>query len=289
MKSLCIKTNNIKLLEYLLNELKYSNLKEVCFSTNKFKHYHNIIIHYLGNNPNEFYSKLSNILSFLVIDELEDSILEKIILQNYFYFNYDERKEILNYYYSILSDDYYEKFVSKFSSLYNSFLEYISENKSLVLNGFLNFRIQGYYKILNEIISESVNLYLMEKEYKEFISLLRFYINSQSSNSNIVHLICNSNENVLIDENKNIINIYDEVFNAKYLSDITFSSNDYILNTLLNLLPKKIYIHLLDNSINEFITTLQLVFENRVELCVDCDICKLYKNKNMEKGLSYNI
>lgn len=256
MKSLCIKTNNIKLLEYLLNELKYSNLKEVCFSTNKFKHYHNIIIHYLGNNPNEFYSKLSNILSFLVIDELEDSILEKIILQNYFYFNYDERKEILNYYYSILSDDYYEKFESKFSSLYNSFLEYISENKSLVLNGFLNFRIQGYYKILNEIISESVNLYLMEKEYKEFISLLRFYINSQSSNSNIVHLICNSNENVLIDENKNIINIYDEVFNAKYLSDITFSSNDYILNTLLNLLPKKIYIHLLDNSINEFITTL---------------------------------
>ncbi len=170
MKSLCIKTNNIKLLEYLLNELKYSNLKEVCFSTNKFKHYHNIIIHYLGNNPNEFYSKLSNILSFLVIDELEDSILEKIILQNYFYFNYDERKEILNYYYSILSDDYYEKFESKFSSLYNSFLEYISENKSLVLNGFLNFRIQGYYKILNEIISESVNLYLMEKEYKEFIS-----------------------------------------------------------------------------------------------------------------------
>lgn len=289
MKSLCIKTNNIKLLEYLLNELKYSNLKEVCFSTNKFKHYHNIIIHYLGNNPNEFYSKLSNILSFLVIDELEDSILEKIILQNYFYFNYDERKEILNYYYSILSDDYYEKFESKFSSLYNSFLEYISENKSLVLNGFLNFRIQGYYKILNEIISESVNLYLMEKEYKEFISLLRFYINSQASNSNIVHLICNSNENILIDENKNIINIYDEVFNAKYLSDITFSSNDYILNTLLNLLPKKIYIHLLDNSINEFITTLQLVFENRVELCADCDICKLYKNKNMEKGLSYNI
>ena len=289
MKSLCIKTNNSKLLEYLLNELKYSNLKEVCFSTNKFKHYNNIIIHYLGNNPNEFYSKLSNILSFLVIDELEDSILEKILLQNYFYFNYDERKEILNYYYSILSDDYYEKFESKFSSLYNSFFEYISENKCLVLNGFLNFRINGYYKILNEIIIESVNLYLMEKEYKEFISLLRFYINSQASNSNIIHLICNSNENMLIDENKNIINIHDEIFNSKYLSDITFSSNDYILNTLLNLLPKKIYIHLLDNSTNEFITTLQLVFENRVELCVDCDICKLYKNKNIEKGLSYNI
>lgn len=289
MKSLCIKTNNSKLLEYLLNELKYINLKDVCFSMNKFKHYHNIIIHYSGNNSDDFYSKLSNILSFLVIDELEDSILEKILLQNYFYFNYDERNEILNYYYSILSDDYYEKFEAKFSCLYNSFLNYISENKCLVLNGFLNFRIREYYKILNEIITESINLYLIEKEYKEFISLLRFYINSQSSNCDIVHLICNSNENILIDKNKNIINISDEIFNAKYLSDISFSSNDYILNTLLNLLPQKIYIHLLDNSINEFITTLQLVFENRVELCVDCDICELYKNKNSQKGLSYNI
>lgn len=283
MKSLCIKTNNSKLIEYLLNELKYSNLKDICFSTNKFKHYHNIIIHYLGNNPNEFYSKLSNILSFLVIDELEDTILEKIILQNYFYFDYNERKEILNYYYSILTDDYYEKFEKKFSSLYNSFLEYISENKHIVLTGFLNFRISEYYQTLNEIISEAVNLYLVEKEYKEFISLLRFYINSQTANSNIIHLICNSNENILMDENKNIINISDKIFNAKYLSDISFSSNDYILNTLINLLPKKIYIHLVDNSINEFITTLQLVFENRVEICTDCDICKLYKNKNVIK------
>ncbi len=283
MKSLCIKTNNSKLIEYLLNELKSSNLKDICFSTNKFKHYHNIIIHYLGNNPNEFYSKLSNILSFLVIDELEDTILEKIILQNYFYFDYNERKEILNYYYSILTDDYYEKFEKKFSSLYNSFLEYISKNKHIVLTGFLNFRISEYYQTLNEIISEAVNLYLVEKEYKEFISLLRFYINSQTANSNIIHLICNSNENILMDENKNIINISDKIFNAKYLSDISFSSNDYILNTLINLLPKKIYIHLVDNSINEFITTLQLVFENRVEICTDCDICKLYKNKNVIK------
>ena len=31
---------------------------------------------------------------------------------------------------------------------------------------------------------------------------------------------------------------------------------------------------------NEFINTLQLVFENRIHLCTDCNICKLYKNTN---------
>ena len=56
---------------------------------------------------------------------------------------------------------------------------------------------------------------------------------------------------------------------------------DYTLNTLLTLLPKKIYIHLIDSSINEFINTIQLVFENRVQICTDCSICKLYRQNNL--------
>ena len=46
MKSLCIKTNDSNTLDYLLNELKNCNLKDMCFSENKFKNYKNIIIHY---------------------------------------------------------------------------------------------------------------------------------------------------------------------------------------------------------------------------------------------------
>ena len=80
-----------------------------------------------------------------------------------------------------------------------------------------------------------------------------------------------------LDENKNLIVVNDDIFKAKILSDITFSSNDYILNSLLTLLPKKIYIHLVDNYKDEFINTLQLVFENKVNLCTECNICQLYK------------
>ena len=70
MKSLCIKTNNSKILDYLLNELKYSEIEHICFSKNKFKNYKNIIIHYLSNNDYPyFFSKISNLLSFMIIDE----------------------------------------------------------------------------------------------------------------------------------------------------------------------------------------------------------------------------
>ena len=45
----------------------------------------------------------------------------------------------------------------------------------------------------------------------------------------------------------NLIDIDKNSLNAKYLSDVSFSNNDYVLNTLLNLLPKKIYLQKLSN------------------------------------------
>ena len=146
--------------------------------------------------------------------------------------------------------------------------------------------MKKYFEILDDVVNQAVNSFIVEKEYYEFISLLKLYINSQGNNCDIIHLIYSKNESLLLDENKNIINVSDDIFNAKYLSDITFSSNDYALNSLLNLLPKKLYIHLIDNYVDEFINTLRLIFENRVNLCTDCNICHLYKNSTINFGVS---
>ena len=284
MKSLCIKTNNSNLITYLLNELNNIELEQVCFSANQFKHYKNVIIHYTGQNNQLFFNKLSTILSLLVIDELEEDFLRKIISQNYFYFDKKEQNVILNLCFDIIADDFSTIFDKKFKSLYNSFYDYISSNKTLILKGFTNFRIKAYFKILDEIVNEAVNSYIIEKEYLEFISLLKLYINSQNSNCEVIHIIYSPSESILLDSNKEIITIANDNLNTKYLSDITFSSNDYTLNTLLTLLPKKIYIHLINSYIDEFINTLQSVFENRLHICTDCIICNLYKKSKKSKN-----
>ena len=130
---------------------------------------------------------------------------------------------------------------------------------------------------LQKIVDNAVNSFILEKEYNEFISLLKMYINSEPCVENTLHLVYSSEFTIILDENKNIIDNSRDAFNAKFLSDISFSTNDYTLNTLLTLLPKKIYVHLLDNKIDEFITTLSLIFEKRLEICADCNICNLYK------------
>ncbi len=279
MKSVCIKTNNSNLLKYLLNEFKNIELDNVYFSENEFKLYKNVIIHYFGDDEPLFLSKLSSILCYLVIDELEEDLLKRLIMQNYFYFDSIERKKILSICFDIMADDFCEIFDKKFIILNDIFYDFLSSHNSIVLSGFVNFRIKDYLSFLDEIVNEAVNSFVIEQEYLEFISLLKLYINSQSSECELVHIVFTSSDAVLLDKNKNLIDIQDDIFKAKYLSDITFSNNDYILNSLLTLLPKKIYIHLIDEYIDEFINTLQLVFENRVTLCTDCNICNLYKNK----------
>ena len=285
MKSICIKTNNSNLLDYLLNELNYIEIKPVYISSNKFKNYKNIIIHYRGNEDNKFIHEISCILSCLVIDELEEAFLIRLILKNYFYFNFNERKHILDICFDIFADDFNFYFNQKYNCLVNDFENYLKNHKSIILTGFINFRIKDYLLILENVVDEAVNNFIIEKEYFEFVSLLKMYINSQTPNCEVVHLIYNNENSILLDENKNVINNSNEIFKAKYLSDISFSSNDYALNGLLTLLPKKIYIHLIDNCVDEFIHTLGLIFENRVEICTDCNICKIYKNNKFKKSI----
>lgn len=287
MKSLCIKTNNSDLIKYLLSNLDSIELDNICFCCKKFKHYKNVIIHYLGNDNELFTNKISSILSLLVIDELEPSLLESIIKNNYFYFDFNERKQILKLCFEITENDFYDAFDKKINSLYNSFYEFILENKSIVLQGFINFRVKDYLKILDNVVNEAVNNYIIEKEYLEFISLLKLYINSQDSGCKLVHIIYNNEESILLDENKEIISISKDILNTKYLSDISFSSNDYTLNTLLTLLPKKIYVHLIDCYVDEFVTTLKAIFEERLTICTDCDICRLYSSTSKKNPNSF--
>lgn len=281
LKSLCIKTNNNRAINYLLDEFSDAQLNDLYISTSKFKLYNNFIIHYKGKKLDVFYDIVSNVLSSLIVNLYEENLLKRIISNNYFYFTDIEQRKILD----ICKDYLYCGDLNEVSlrkdSLKISFIEYFANNKSVVLDGFINFRIKDYIKIIDYIVDLAVNKFVIDREYNEFVNLLKCYINSKESKTTIVHLIYQNQEAVLLDEFKNIISIDNTALNSKYLSDITFSSNDYALNTLLTLLPERIYIHVIDNIQDEFINTIKLIFDNRVYICNDCNLCKIYRLEKM--------
>ncbi len=245
-------------------------------SRHQFKSYQNVVIHYTGENKKAFIRAVSSSIADVIFCFYENNILKKMIYFNYFYFSELEKKEILENSIQLLVSNKNDC-VHRKNVILQAVTNFLSENKSILLDGFVHFRLAKYMQILDETIDLAVDKFLIEREYNEFISLLKLYVNSKENTASIVHLIYSKNESVLLDEHKNLINTGENVFKAKYLSDITFSSNDYALNTLLNIIPEKIYIHLIDSAEDEFIHTLKLVFENRIFICKDCPICNIYQ------------
>ena len=105
MKSICIKTNNSHILDYLQKELNVIELNNICFTCNEFKNYKNIIVHYTGTDDEIFYDKISSLLSFLVIYEFEEDLFKDIIFKHYFYFSKIERNKILDVCFDIMLEE----------------------------------------------------------------------------------------------------------------------------------------------------------------------------------------
>ena len=80
VKSICIKTNNKNIINYLLNEFEYFDIEDTYISVCKFKYYNNIIIHYKGKNKNIFFKNLSTVLTYTIIDFYEPILIRKLIL-----------------------------------------------------------------------------------------------------------------------------------------------------------------------------------------------------------------
>ena len=212
----------------------------------------------------------------------EEKLIKQILNYNYFYFDEYERLCICNNCVEIIENEESMHVKNREQIIEASVLSYSQEHKSMILDGFVHFRLKEYLSYLDNVIDTAVNQFIIEKEYNEFINLLRIYVDAKTTECELLHLIYINGESILLDNNKNIVSVSDNIFNAKYLSDISFSSNDFALNTLLTLLPAKIEIHLIGEE-DEFINTIKLIFDNRVSICRDCNICRTYRLLNHAK------
>lgn len=284
MKSFCIKENNNLILDYLLSEFKNLGLENVTISKNVFKYYSNIIVHYKGKEECLFVYKFSEIITDCIINFYEKNIVKKIINNDFFYFDAKEKVKIFENCLELLHNKDSNEYLLRKEKVFKCVYEYVLENKFFILNGFVNFRLFEYNALLAEIVDTGVNQFVIDKEYNEFIGLLQSYIVSQKCKHDLIHVIYNGIEPILLNDNQQVVNYGNELENHKFLSDISFSSNDYCLNALLNLLPKRIIVHVIGEE-DEFLETLKLIFGGRIMICKECNICRTFGVLNLKKGL----
>ena len=189
MKSICIKTNNQDVLTYISNEVQCLQSEDISYSKNKFVHYNNIIIHFTGEDNYLFIQSISNILSLSLIDKFEENLFLDLINIHYPYFNQEEINSILSNCFSVLADDFNELFAKKFNILKETFSNFLLLNKTIYLDGFINFRLKEYLNVLDQILCEAISIFLVEKEYTDFVTLLKSYILNETPTCTTIHMM----------------------------------------------------------------------------------------------------
>ncbi len=232
---------------------------------------------------------VANAISDIIIDIMEKGFLKKCINNNYYYFNEDEKHRIFECACKVLgtADNQNNQGcvyrLSRKARVLQKVLDYLDNNSSIIISGFVRFRMKDYIVELEDATDRAVEEYLMEREYNEFIKLLRYFVEIQEPKADTVNILKNlDNSYKLLDgygmkiDNELLDELADEVLEKNINYD------DLLISSLITIAPRRIVFH--NGAINEdseISDTIKKVFHNKIAYCNGCKLC--YVKKSVEK------
>lgn len=223
---------------------------------------------------------LADVLSELIMGKWQKSMLVDIIRENYYYFGEEERRAIfqnaLNYLEDYDSGD--QESVLKMRKkrvILAKLTEFLSTCNQIVIEGFIRFRLKEYIKELQEAADKAVDDFLMDREYKEFIQLLKYFVDIQDSRTDLVNVVMKPN---------GVFKLFDgqhRVINSAYLEgfimdliDSEINYEDLLISALITIAPREIVFHTGRAEVPPTtLETINNIFTQRVNMCRGCDLC----------------
>lgn len=240
-------------------------------------HFVNVICRdedYNENIENKFYYYLSEVLYKYTATEFCSKKLENKLKSTYFFLGDDEIKDVKHKCIQTMLKDIPVSdngiyFINRKNQIIQKINDCIKENHEININGFVTFRTKEIENEFDVIIDKIVENYMVEKEYDEFIKLLKYFVDIQESKIDELNIYVDKYGNYLLKDKygKDIENkIVEGLCDVKTTGAV--SIDDILISGLITLSPKKIIIHSRDNFKNkELIETIEKVFESKVAFC----------------------
>lgn len=232
---------------------------------------------------------VANAISDIIIDIMEKKLLKKCIDGNYYYFSEEERQRIFEYACKALgidgaqSDQVCVYRLSRKARVLQKVLDYLENNSSIIIPGFVRFRMKDYILELEDATDRAVEEYLMEREYNEFIKLLRYFVEIQEPKVDTVNVLKNpDNSYRLLDGRGMTVNneLLDDLASEVLENNINY--DDLLISSLITIAPTRIVFH--NGAVSEgseILDTIKKVFHNKIAYCHGCELC--YIKKPVEK------
>jgi putative sporulation protein YtxC len=245
------------------------NIMEGELSFRNYERIKNLIKHYAAKILAEF----------IVVGE-EKKIVSKIIEQNYNYFTGEERQIIYENALQLLNcnsgvvDEF--GFNTRLNKIFYKISEYLDTHHELVLEGFINFRLKDYRNKLLKTVDKAVDDYMQAMEYKEFIKVLRYFVDVQEPKIEEVHVvIAGANTYKILDSQGQAIN-NQYLENYVFQTDEEINYEDLLITALITIAPYNVMVHISDKAVSAVksaVETIQSIFDGRVIFCCGCEIC----------------
>jgi putative sporulation protein YtxC len=237
---------------------------------------------------------LARALAEFIILQKELSLLRSLICNEFSYQHEPEINKIVRYCNQMLNNEDDSRYIADHGrnrralTINNEIKQYFKKNTDLNIDGFLEFRLKEYKEELREVVEYAVDEFIMDKQYQEFISLLKYFVFIQEAKIPVVHLMHKGgHEFVLYNEQMTPMDMKatDDSFKIEIL-DQEFNFEDLVVSTLISIAPQEIHIHTREPQV-QVIQTIMQIFENRVQICEYCRQCKPILGERMIQNQHY--
>lgn len=196
----------------------------------------------------------------------------RVIEDTYFFLKGEEIKKIeINFKKILLKDkeiykDEVLSCINKKNDAIEKIVQCMIESNKINISGYYTFRKKDLRADMEEILNKIVEQFMIQKEYDEFIKLLKYFVNIQDSKIELIEIIIDDKGDYSIRDGngKNIMDeMIEDINGSKYTGAV--GVEDLIISGLITYCPEKINIYGKENcKNNEMIETIKNVFEDKV-------------------------
>lgn len=223
---------------------------------------------------------LADVISDIILKHWEDPLIKEIIRENYFYFGEEEKNTIYQYALRHINReerDYQDTiyWLGRKNRIIQKIMDYLDVNNRINIDGFIRFRLKEYIGELRDAADRAVDEYLMEREYREFIQLLKYFVEVQEPRMDVVHVVVAGSHFKLLDDRlKPVKSEYLEGFIVNMV-DSEINYEDLLISALITIAPKQVTLHYKSQEMHSTtLDTIRSVFEGRVSECRGCSLCQ---------------
>jgi len=153
-------------------------------------------------------------------------------------------------------------------------LDYLYYHHMLVIEGFINFCMQDYLTEIKFAVDLACEELRNEKEYNEFVKLLRYFVDTQPPMVLEVNILMDNQGRFSLWDG-NGIRIEENI--DYYMEDMTrgdISLDDVLVSILITVAPRSIVLHNTGQEPrSESVKMIKNVFDERISECKGCERC----------------